>query len=250
MLVQSARDSGIEIQCFDGETRARIYLISYLTGLRKSEIASLTPNSFALDHNPPTVTVEAAASKNRKRAVLPLHPQLTAMLREWLRDVHSDQPLFPELAKRRGYLMVKKDLERVGIPYETADGIADFHAAGRHTHITELLRNGASLPEAMNLARHSDVRLTMKYTHIGIDDQAKAIERLPWHQIGTGPRVPRRPTVSTRGKRQERDSTASSEENETSVSSWPAQSISSDMRRHASCSFDSRRLHFRSCKLL
>jgi len=57
--------------------------------------------------------------------------------------------------------------------YETEDGIADFHAAGRHSHITELLRNGTSLPEAKELARHSDVKMTMKYAHIGITDQAK-----------------------------------------------------------------------------
>lgn len=37
---------------------------------------------------------------------------------------------------------VKKDLARVGIPYETDEGVADFHAAGRHTYFTELLRNG------------------------------------------------------------------------------------------------------------
>jgi hypothetical protein len=43
--------------------------------------------------------------------------------------------------------MVRKDLERVGIPYENEDGIADFHAAGRHSQITELFRNGASLRE-------------------------------------------------------------------------------------------------------
>ena len=76
--------------------------------------------------------------------------------------------------------MVRKDLERVGIPYETAEGIADFHAAGRHTYITELLRNGATIPEARELARHSDVNMTMRYTHIGIDDQAKALSQLPW----------------------------------------------------------------------
>jgi hypothetical protein len=75
--------------------------------------------------------------------------------------------------------MVKKDLERVGIPYETEDGIADFHAAGRHTHITELLRNGASLVEAKELARHSDIKTTMKYTHIGMKDQARAVAALP-----------------------------------------------------------------------
>jgi len=80
--------------------------------------------------------------------------------------------------------MVRKDLERVGIPYKDEDGcVADFHAAGRHTHITELLRNGASLVEAQKLARHSDVKMTMKYTHIGIDDQAEALEKLPSLQM-------------------------------------------------------------------
>jgi len=59
------------------------------------------------------------------------------------------------------------------------DCIADFHAAGRHTHITELFRNGASVPEAKELARHSDIRQTMKYTHIGIEDQARAVGALP-----------------------------------------------------------------------
>ena len=75
--------------------------------------------------------------------------------------------------------MVKKDLERVGIAYKNEEGVADFHAAGRHTHITQLLRNGCSVPEAQRLARHSDVRLTMRYTHIGIQDQAKAVANLP-----------------------------------------------------------------------
>ena len=75
--------------------------------------------------------------------------------------------------------MVKKDLERAGIPYVTSAGVADFHEAGRHTHITELLRSGASLPEARELARHSDIKMTMRYTHIGIDDQAKALAALP-----------------------------------------------------------------------
>jgi len=66
-----------------------------------------------------------------------------------------------------------------GIPYETEDGIADFHASGRHTHITELLRNGATLPEVQKLARHLDIKMTMKYVHIGIADQAKAVANLP-----------------------------------------------------------------------
>ena len=178
-LVQSARDSRQRIQGFSGEQRARIYLLSYLTGLRRQELASLTPRSFSLGTNPATLTVEAAFSKHRRLDVLPLHPDLVAMLPAWLHGIKPSAKLFPNLEKKKTWLMVKKDLARIGIPYQTEEGIADFHAAGRHTHITELLRNGASLPEAKELARHSDVNMTMKYTHIGIEDQAKAVANLP-----------------------------------------------------------------------
>ncbi len=180
-LIASARGSKKRIQRYDGETRARIYTISYMTGLRRNEIASLTPRSFALLSEQPTVTVEAAFSKHRRKDVLPLHPELVALLAKWLEGLDSDEVLFPMLAKRRTWKMVKYDLEQVGIKYRTPEGVADFHAAGRHTHITQLMSNGVSLPQAKELARHSDVRMTMKYTHIGLKDQAAAVSRLPWN---------------------------------------------------------------------
>lgn len=68
----------------------------------------------------------------------------------------------------------QKHLDRVEIPYQTEEGIADLHAAGRHIHFSELLRNGASLPEAKQLARHSNVKMTMRDAHTGIKDQARA----------------------------------------------------------------------------
>src|SRR4029078_11414833 len=105
-------------------------------------------------------------------------PRLLPMIREWIEGLQPDELLFPKLGRKKTWLMVKKDLERVGIPYETAEGIADFHAAGRHSHVTELLRSGSSLPEARQLARHADIRTTMKYTHIGMDDRAKALGNL------------------------------------------------------------------------
>jgi site-specific recombinase XerD len=178
-LVQSARESTKKIQCYDGETRTRIYLLSYFTGLRRIELASLMPSSFKLDEDPAKLTVEATISKHRKMDVLPLHPDLVIMLREWIQGRASNEKLFPKLAKRRTWRMVKLDLERVGIPYVTDEGIADFHAAGRHTYITELIRSGASLPQAMQLARHTDIKMTMKYTHVGMDEQAKALAGLP-----------------------------------------------------------------------
>jgi integrase len=178
-LIVATRGCGKKAQNLSPETRARAYLFAYLTGLRKKEMASLTQGSFRLDDAPPTVTVSAACSKHRRRDVLPLHPKLVGMLQDWLRDLRPDEPLFPLLERKMLSEMIQKDLKRAGIPYRTAEGFADFHAAGRHTYITQLLRSGASLPEAKELARHTDVKMTMRYTHIGIQDQAKAVAKLP-----------------------------------------------------------------------
>ena len=174
-LIKSARERGKSIQPFDGEQRARIDLLSYMTGIRPKESGSLSPWSFDLDSDSPTVTVEAATSKLRKKEVQPLHPELVVALREWTHCLKPADKLFPNLERCKAWLMVKQVLERVGMPSENHDGVADFHTAGGHTHITELLRNGATLPEAQKLARHSDIKLTMRYVHIGLGDQVKAV---------------------------------------------------------------------------
>lgn len=178
-LIESARNSKEKVNRVTGEQRARIYFLAYMTGLRKSELASLSPKSFDLDADRPTVTVEARHSKHRRKDVLPLHLELVAELRKWFVGLAPSDKLFPDLAGKNTADMVKYDLEKIGIPYCNDAGFADFHAAGRHTHITELVRSGASLPEVKQLARHSDIKMTMKYTHIGMEDQARAIGNLP-----------------------------------------------------------------------
>ena len=178
-LVEATRKSGKRVNNLQPELRARAYTFAYFTGIRKTEMASLKPASFHLDDDPPTVTVAAACSKHRRKDVLPLHPELVPLLREWLKGLKPTDFLFPKLGEKKLSEMIQLDLKRVGIPYQTAEGFADFHAAGRHTYITQLLRSGASLPEAKELARHSDVKMTMRYTHIGINDQARAVGNLP-----------------------------------------------------------------------
>jgi hypothetical protein len=132
-------------------------------------------------------------------------------IREWTKGVSADALLFPKLGCRRTWLMVKKDLERIGIKYETAEGIADFHAAGRHSHITELLRHGATLPQAKELARHTDIKMTMRYTHIGMADQAQAIGKLPWNGSASsqGTQAPRQAISKQDDKSWERNGSES-----------------------------------------
>ena len=65
-LVESARRSGEVTQGYDGELRARAYLTSFFTGLRRQELGSLKPRSFRLDDDQPILKVAATCSKHRR----------------------------------------------------------------------------------------------------------------------------------------------------------------------------------------
>ena len=109
--------------------------MTHLTRFRRAEIASLTPVSFELEADPATLTIEARNSKHRRKDILPLHPHLIRVLPGWLKGIPAGQPLFPRLAKRRTWLMIKKDLERAGIPYRTEEGTADRLPRGGTAHL-------------------------------------------------------------------------------------------------------------------
>ena len=168
-----------------GACRVALYLAAGGTGLRASELASLTPASFELDADPPTVRVAAAYSKRRRRDVLPLHPELAARLRAYLaaRDAAGAGPAAAVWGGRwavgRAAAMVRGDLAEAGLPY--ADGLGrdfDFHAL-RGQFVTGLARAGVHPAEAQKLARHSDVRLTMnRYTRTTHREMAAAVGRL------------------------------------------------------------------------
>jgi hypothetical protein len=79
--------------------------------------------------------------------------------------------------------MLRLDLEPAGVVYrgEGTDGplFADFHSL-RHSFIALLDRSGATLKEAMQLARHSDPKLTMAvYGRAALQELGQAVGRLP-----------------------------------------------------------------------
>ncbi len=74
-------------------------------------------------------------------------------------------------------------------PVDTAGQRVDFHSL-RGTFIMAVVQTGATLKEAMDLARHSDPRLTMKlYSRIGLRDLADhlpaAVEAEPAEAVAT-----------------------------------------------------------------
>src|SRR5262249_4097844 len=128
-------------------------------------------------------------AKNGRTAVQPLPPDIVEALRGYLVGRSGDQPVWTGTWPAKAAEMIGLDLETAGIPYvvEGPDGplYADFHAL-RHSFIALLDRSGATLKEAMQLARHSDPKLTMAvYGRAQLHDLGEAMRRLP--SLHTGP---------------------------------------------------------------
>lgn len=190
LLVTTSRSTVI-LYGFDGEARSMLYLAAGFTGLRASELASLTPRSFDFDAG--TVTIEAAHSKNRRKDTLPLHQELVVRLSAWLQTrsaatlrIDGNGPLWPGswAARRVGARMIRQDLKAAGIEVEVNGQRIDFHAL-RTTFVTLLARAGVSLATAQRLARHSTPELTAKnYTRLELQDLAGSVGLLASPIIG------------------------------------------------------------------
>jgi integrase len=150
-----------------------VYRFILATGLRRDEVATLR----WADIVGTVIRLRAEATKSRRADVLPLRADLAgelATLRGEAQDTDRVFPSVPTMEQHRRYL------KAAGVAWKDGDGRrADVHAL-RHTYGTLLSKSGASPREAMELMRHTDLKLTMKvYTDARAFDLAGAVERLP-----------------------------------------------------------------------
>jgi excisionase family DNA binding protein len=163
-----------------GADRLVLYTLAANTGFRAGELGSLTPASFDLVTDPPTVTVAAGYSKHRRKDVQPLRPDVAEMMRQYIYGRPRNELLWPGSWLDAGAEMVRLDLAAAGIPYQDEDGrYFDFHAV-RGQFISLLAANGVYPKVAQTLARHSTITLTMDYyTHLDVFNVAGALDKLP-----------------------------------------------------------------------
>lgn len=184
----------------DGPDRATLYRLAVGSGLRDSEIASLTPTSFDLrDLGAATVTIEPAYSKHRERDVQPIARDLATEMKAYIDGRSLNRPLWS--MPWRTADMIRHDLafaraawldqaptpadreapesESFCLYRDASDRVADFHAL-RHTFVTRLARAGVVPATAMRLARHKSIALTLEfYTHMLVSDAHAALDALP-----------------------------------------------------------------------
>jgi integrase len=172
IVLIAAAQRGRTIMGMSRPARSLCYRLAATSGLRYSEIASITPPSF--DWRAPSVTVAAAYTKIGETATLPLPSDLAA----FVSSLPPGARVFP-LRKDKGARLLRHDLKAAGIAYRDASGLVfDFHSL-RCAMATLADAAGVSPRVIQKLMRHSSLELTGRYTRPRAVDIETATETLP-----------------------------------------------------------------------
>jgi len=158
-----------------GVERALLYRLAIESGLRASELRSLTKSAF--DFTNCTVTLQAGYSKRKRQDILPLRPDTAREIEKMLAKKLPTAQVFKFTDKAAN--MLRDDLKNANIDYVIDGKVFDFHSL-RHETGTLLAASGVDVKTAQTLMRHSDVNLTMSiYTHTLRGAESKAVAKLP-----------------------------------------------------------------------
>jgi integrase len=159
--------------------RKVLYLTAALTGLRRSELTQLESRDVHLEGPTPFLNVRASTTKNHQQATLALHADIQKDIASLLRELPvGEKRIFAHLMPTMDQF--RAELTAAGIKFIDEHGLrADFHSL-RHTLATNLARAGTAPRVAMEIMRHSDMRLTTKvYTDAGLLPISDAVLGLP-----------------------------------------------------------------------
>jgi len=159
-----------------GRDRAALYLLASFTGYRRRELSSVTPAAFVFGESP-RVDMASGYSKRRREDRIPLNREVAAFFERYVSRKPKGEPLWK--LDRKTAEMIRADMDAAGIDHKQGGVDVDFHSL-RQTFTTGLARSGASPKTTQQLARHSDVNLTMSvYAKMDAADERAAVEALP-----------------------------------------------------------------------
>lgn len=200
--LRDATAAGPERGDMPANERVLLYAVAIQTGLRSSELRSLTRGQLFLDQQQPFITCEAGSTKDGNKARQYIQSDLARDLQVFLATQSPERPVFkmPHVTNvarmLRGDLQAARDewlKQAKNNPAELAKREAsdflrpknfegeylDFHSL-RHTCGAWLAMAGAHPKAVQAIMRHSTIVLTMDtYGHLFPGQEAETISRLP-----------------------------------------------------------------------
>lgn len=147
-----------------------LFLLLYGCGLRISEACHLKSNNLQLQKQ-----IMRIYGKGQRERIVAIPEGLIKLLRQLpLSTIYiwGDKPLEP----RTAYNWIRVQGIKAGL-------IQHLHPhALRHSYATHLLTSGANLRVLQELLGHQSLTATEKYTHLGVDQLARIMER--HHPLG------------------------------------------------------------------
>ena len=176
-------------------TRTRAMLeVLYASGLRVSELVSLTMNSLKLAPEDGRVANEfiTVLGKGNKERLVPLHDHARTALNAYLpmrayfiASGGSARFVFPDKGKS-GHISRQKfavALKNVALECGINSDKVHPHAL-RHSFASHLLAGGADLRVIQELLGHSDITTTQVYTHVLEEELSRLVNH--HHPLATG----------------------------------------------------------------
>ncbi len=175
-IVPESRMQGVIEECqqksdgdFIEERNSLIIMLFYATGLRLSELQSITLKNFSDDYR--TLKVLGKGDKERIVPVVELVRSATKKHIEKIKSQNiwkdGDNSLFlsqqgERLSQNMIYRIVRKHLSAGGVKGRRSPHVL------RHTFATHLLNAGADMRDIQELLGHSSLKATQIYTHSSI----------------------------------------------------------------------------------
>jgi len=192
LLKKVLADSDLVKNGQSSRERLTMYRLAIESGLRSSELRSLTRASLLLKDREPHVRVKAAITKNSKEAKQYISDELAADLEQFVARKLPGALVFCVASRTEMARVLRSDLEDTRqLWLQTADGkknkdsdflkspssqgeVIDFHAL-RHTCGAWLVQQGVTLAEVREIMRHSTITLTVDcYGHLAPDARSRS----------------------------------------------------------------------------
>jgi integrase len=147
-----------------------VVLLALNTGLRRGELFSLEWRDIDFLHN--RLTVRSAATKGGKSRHIPLNPTSRDTLKRWQKQTSMGGLVFPGKEGER-----LNNISTAWRKLVSDSKIEDFTFHDlRHCFATKVLKGGADIVTVSKLLGHSDLKMTLRYAHVGDEALTKAVE--------------------------------------------------------------------------
>lgn len=154
-----------------------IRALLFFTGLRVTPLCSIKVGDVSQD--PPVIRVLV---KGRKLQVVRVHPELSALLHDFILGRHPDlKPQSYVIAWPNGRPYHRRTVERFTRAWGVAARVPTCTPHRfRHSFATGLLSAGVDIRVIKEAMGHEDIQSTMIYTQVTDHALDAAIQRLPW----------------------------------------------------------------------